>query len=134
MIITRFRKFNTRDVYPGGHLDNDMCMAVSTWNRIFLRGQTGLDLNQKMIDPNDSTRYKKFNKKYSHEKLLIKIFEKGKLIYKCPSLKMIKQRLEDDLKMLDNSHNRLENPHSYPVGIEENLYKEKKKMILNLRK
>ena len=39
-----------------------------------------------------------------------------------------------DLKMLDNSHKRLENPHSYPVGIEENLYKEKKKMILNLRK
>ena len=91
-------------------------------------------IGNKMIDPNDSTRYKKFNKKYSHEKLLIKIFEKGKLIYICPSLKMIKQRLEDDLKMLDNSHKRLENPHSYPVGIEENLYKEKKKMILNLRK
>ena len=35
---------------------------------------------------------------------------------------MIKQRLEDDLKMLDNSHKRLENPHSYPVGIEENLF------------
>ena len=53
---------------------------------------------------------------------------------KCSPLKMIKQRLEDDLKMLDNSHKRLENPHSYPVGIEENLYKEKKNMILNLRK
>ena len=91
-------------------------------------------VGNKMIDPNDSTRYKNFNKKYSHEKLLIKIFETGKLIYKCPPLKMIKQRLEDDLKMLDNSHKRLENPHSYPVGIEENLYKEKKKMILNLRK
>ncbi len=95
---------------------------------------TAETVGNKMIDPNDSTRYKKFNKKYSHEKLLIKIFEKGKLTYKCPPLKMIKQRLEDDLKMLDNSHKRLENPHSYPVGIEENLYKEKKKMILNLRK
>ena len=41
-------------------------------------------VGNKMIDPNDSTRYKKFNKKYSHEKLLIKIFEKGKLIYNCP--------------------------------------------------
>ena len=54
MTITRFRKFNTRDVYPGGHMDNDMCMAVRAGNRIFLRGQTGLDLNQNMIDPNDA--------------------------------------------------------------------------------
>ena len=54
MNITRFRKFNTRDVYPGGHMDNDMCMAVRAGNRIFLRGQTGLDLNQNMIDPNDA--------------------------------------------------------------------------------
>jgi len=50
------------------------------------------------------------------------------------ALELIDNVLEDDLKMLDNSHKRLENPHSYPVGIEENLYKEKKKMILNLRK
>ena len=88
------------------------------------------EVGDKMIDPNDSTRYKKFNKKYSQEKFLVKIFEKGRLIYKCPDLKRIKQRLDDDLKMLDNSHKRLENPHSYPVGIEANLYNEKKEMIL----
>ncbi len=107
---------------------------MGSLEKITLPSSTAETVGNKMIDPNDSTRYKKFNKKYSHEKLLIKIFEKGKLIYKCPSLKMIKQRLEDDLKMLDNSHKRLENPHSYPVGIEENLYNEKKNMILNLRK
>ena len=28
MKIQRFRKFNTRDVYPGGRHDNDMCMTV----------------------------------------------------------------------------------------------------------
>lgn len=54
MKLERFRKFNTRDVYPGGTLDNDMCMTVKAGNRIFLRGQTGLDLNQNMIDPNDA--------------------------------------------------------------------------------
>ena len=54
MKLERFRKFNTRDVYPGGKLDNDMCMTVKAGNRIFLRGQTGLDLNQNMIDPNDA--------------------------------------------------------------------------------
>ena len=49
----RFRKFNTRDVYPGGRHDNDLCMTVKAGNRIFLRGQTGFDLDQKMCDPSD---------------------------------------------------------------------------------
>ena len=53
MQIQRFRRFNTRDVYPGGRHDNDMCMAVRAGNRIFLRGQTGFDLNQTLRDPLD---------------------------------------------------------------------------------
>ena len=51
--IRRFRKFNTRDVYPGGRHDNDMCMTVRAGNRIYLRGQTGFDLDQKMCTPAD---------------------------------------------------------------------------------
>lgn len=54
MKLERLRKFNTRDVYPGGKLNNDLCMAVKAGNRIFLRGQTGLDLDQKLIAPNDA--------------------------------------------------------------------------------
>ena len=39
MKIQRFRKFNTREVYPGGRHDNGMCMAVKAGNRIYLRGR-----------------------------------------------------------------------------------------------
>ena len=53
MKLERFRKFNTRDVYPGGRHDNDMCMVVRAGNRIFLRGQTGLDLDGDLRDPAD---------------------------------------------------------------------------------
>ena len=53
MRIQRFRKFNTRDVYPGGRHDNDMCMTVRAGNRIYLRGQTGFDLDRRMRDPTD---------------------------------------------------------------------------------
>jgi enamine deaminase RidA (YjgF/YER057c/UK114 family) len=49
----RLRKFNTRDVYPGGKLDNDMSMVVKAGRRIFLRGQTGLDLQQRLISAED---------------------------------------------------------------------------------
>ncbi len=36
----RFRKFNTKDMYPDQTIDNDMCMIVKSGRHIFLRGQT----------------------------------------------------------------------------------------------
>ena len=44
MAHQRFRKFNTREMYPEQRLNNDLCMAVRAGNQIFLRGQTGFDL------------------------------------------------------------------------------------------
>jgi enamine deaminase RidA (YjgF/YER057c/UK114 family) len=49
----RLRKFNTRDVYPGQNLDNDMCMVVRAGRHIFLRGQTGFDLNGNFVGKGD---------------------------------------------------------------------------------
>jgi len=51
--LERFRKFNTRDVYAAQTISNDMCWAVKAGNRIFLRGQTGFDLDQKLVGAND---------------------------------------------------------------------------------
>jgi len=50
MKIERFRKFETQNFYPSSfgepkhHVSNKFCMAVRAGNRIFLRGQTGFDL------------------------------------------------------------------------------------------
>lgn len=54
MAHQRLRKFNTRDVYPDQVLANDMCMVVKAGHRIFLRGQTGFDLNQQLVAPGDA--------------------------------------------------------------------------------
>lgn len=45
MAHRRIRTFNTKDMYPEQSLDNDVCMAVVAGNRVFLRGQTGFDLD-----------------------------------------------------------------------------------------
>ena len=45
MAHSRLRKFNTRDMYPDQSLDNDVAMVVRAGNHIFLRGQTGFDLD-----------------------------------------------------------------------------------------
>ena len=49
----KIRKFNTAQMYPGKGMDNDLCMAVKAGNRIFLRGQTGFDLEGNMTGIGD---------------------------------------------------------------------------------
>ena len=50
---TRIRKFNTRDVWRGQDIDNDLAMAVRAGNMVFVRGQTGMDLKGKIHGIND---------------------------------------------------------------------------------
>jgi enamine deaminase RidA (YjgF/YER057c/UK114 family) len=45
----RLRKFNTRDVYPDQKLDNDLCMVVRANNTVYVRGQTAMDLDGKIV-------------------------------------------------------------------------------------
>jgi enamine deaminase RidA (YjgF/YER057c/UK114 family) len=54
MAHQRIRKYNTKDIYPGLALDNDLCMAVRVGNRIWLRGQTGLDLEGLFVGEGDA--------------------------------------------------------------------------------
>ncbi len=108
-------------------------------NNKFL-GDMIYDINLKnnsgvMIDPNDSTKSKKFlNSNIEKEDLLKPIFKNGKLLYKSPSIHKIRDKLISDLCYIDKTHKRLENPHNYPVGLEKSLFEEKNKMILELRK
>ncbi|MFT5258819.1 MAG: enamine deaminase RidA (YjgF/YER057c/UK114 family) [Saprospiraceae bacterium] len=53
MAHQRFRKFSTSDMYPDKTMSNDLCMAVRAGNRVFLRGQTGFDLDGNMIGVGD---------------------------------------------------------------------------------
>lgn len=53
MVHTRIRKFNTRSVWKGQDIDNDLAMAVRAGNMVFVRGQTGMDLKGKIHGIND---------------------------------------------------------------------------------
>jgi enamine deaminase RidA (YjgF/YER057c/UK114 family) len=50
----RLRKFNTRDAYPDQRLDNDLCMVVRANNTVYLRGQTAMDLDGKIVGVGDA--------------------------------------------------------------------------------
>jgi enamine deaminase RidA (YjgF/YER057c/UK114 family) len=51
MEIQRFRKFETDSFYPSEmgepehHIKNEFCMVVRAGDRVFMRGQTGFDLD-----------------------------------------------------------------------------------------
>ena len=56
-----------------------------------------------MIDPNDSTKSKKFlNSNIKHEDLLKSIFKKGKLVYKLTKFIRLRGKLIKDLDYLDS--------------------------------
>jgi enamine deaminase RidA (YjgF/YER057c/UK114 family) len=50
----RFRKFNTREAYPEQTLDNDVCMVVRAGNTVYVRGQTAMDLDGKIVGIGDA--------------------------------------------------------------------------------
>ena len=54
MTHQRFLKFNTRDAYPEQTLDNDVCMVVRANNTVYVRGQTAMDLDGKIIGIGDA--------------------------------------------------------------------------------
>jgi len=54
MAHQRIRRFNTGAMYPDKKMDNELCMAVRAGNRVFLRGQTGFDLDGKFHGVGDA--------------------------------------------------------------------------------
>ncbi len=54
MAHTRLRPYNIKDTAPGGSVDFDLCMAVRAGDRIWLRGQTGIDLDGNFVGAGDA--------------------------------------------------------------------------------
>jgi enamine deaminase RidA (YjgF/YER057c/UK114 family) len=53
MAHIRIRKFNTRDAYPDQTLDNDLSMVVRAGNHVFMRGQTAMALDGRVVGVGD---------------------------------------------------------------------------------
>lgn len=96
--------------------------------------QQPLDSRHKIIDPMDQTRRKIINPdSLTYEELLVPVFRSGKAVYESPDIHTIRQQTRQSLAELPSGVKRFVNPHSYPVGLEEKLYKLKTDLILKLR-
>lgn len=81
------------------------------------------------VDPRDATRTKTFPADAAFEDLLVPVMRAGKIVWKEPPLKDVRQRVQDQLTLFHPGIKRLENPHKYPCGLEAGLYDYKIKLI-----
>jgi nicotinate phosphoribosyltransferase len=95
--------------------------------------EEGDTLPDRMVDPDDDTKVKQLGRYAKHEALLVPVFDRGKLVYTPPALSQVRQRTKEQLARLDESHQRLEFPHIYPVGLSPKLAHLRNDMIRHER-
>ena len=66
---------------------------------------------------------------YTAKKVLVQIYDKGKLVYKLPSLEEIKEKAERELDTLWEETKRLDNPNEYIVDLSEKLWEVKDQLL-----
>lgn len=82
-----------------------------------------------MVDPADPLRRKQFPADMHSTDLLVPIFRSGANVYPPQSIAAIRQRVQDELQRTPTAVKRFENPHLYPVGLEQSLHDLKTSMI-----
>lgn len=86
-----------------------------------------------MVDPYDFTKTRSFSETIAFEDLLVPIFAKGVLIYHLPSIHETRERVKQQLGHFHSGIKRFVNPHTYPVGLEKELFDMKTELIMKLR-
>lgn len=86
-----------------------------------------------IIDPTDPARRIKASEAGTFEDLLVPVVRDGHPIYKSPSLEAIQHRTHQQLAKFHPTVLRFDNPHDYPVGLEEGLHNQRAELIRHQR-
>ncbi|PWJ55621.1 nicotinate phosphoribosyltransferase [Dyadobacter jejuensis] len=86
-----------------------------------------------MVDPYDFTKIRQFDSETEFEELLMPIFKEGDLVYRLPSIEASKARVLQQLSCFHQGVKRLVNPHTYPVGLEKELFDIKTNLVIRAR-
>lgn len=86
------------------------------------------------IDPEDYSQQTTFGSDQKSEELVLPVMRQGNRVAPSPSLAELRQRTIEQLKMFPTGILRFDNPHKYPIGLEEGLYQQKLRLALEGRK
>lgn len=88
-----------------------------------------------IIDPMDATRRRKINQDaLKFDDLLQPVFKNGEMVYSLPSIEATRNNVSEELSKFYKGVKRFVNPHTYVVGLHEELFQLKTELILKLRK
>ena len=88
-----------------------------------------------IVDPNDPTKTKKLHiDDFKFEDLLVQVFDKGRLVFENPELTEIQNVVKAEMKHIHSGIKRFVNPHIYIVGLKQNLYEKRLRLILEQRR
>ncbi len=86
-----------------------------------------------MVDPADATRRKTFSDSDSFTELLVPVFRNGICVYGGRGIEEARARSLASVGELDPSITRFLNPHTYPVGLEQQLNDVRTALVLAAR-
>jgi len=102
---------------------------------ICLRSEEEVDQTKPLVLTHQTERWKSITfTNYKVRYLQEKIFENGKLMYKLPSLKEIKEYAKQELDSFWDEYKRLDSPHVYKVDLSDKLYELKHDLLEKVRK
>ncbi|MDD9935052.1 MAG: nicotinate phosphoribosyltransferase [Myxococcales bacterium] len=87
-----------------------------------------------MIDPADATRQKRFEATVTRRPLLQPALRGGARVAEPESLEEVRERVQQELAGFHRGIKRFDNPHSYPVGLEQGLFELKDRLVRRARR
>lgn len=85
------------------------------------------------FDPINTWKKKKI-RNFTTRELLVPVFVKGELVYKCPSLQDIQSFAKQEKRTFSAEILRLTNPHAYHVDLSAELWELKHQLLAEARK
>lgn len=108
--------------------DNETGKAMADYLCFFDENAPDTSNGFEIFDPSNTWK-KKTLTNVTAVKMPIQIFKDGKCIYKCPSLKEIKEYCQNQLDTLWSEVKRFDNPHQYYVDLSKNLWQKKNELL-----
>ena len=113
-----------RYYFEDGHIAGDMVFDTNA----------SVNEGEIIIDPMDGLRRKNLSGKQYRE-LLVPLARNGKTVLadEHRDAMAARQRAQEGLATLDESQKRTLNPHTYPVGLDKDLFERRRDLVARLR-
>lgn len=82
-----------------------------------------------MVHPEDATQLRTFAHDDRFQDLLIPVMTAGQLTYERPTIANIQKNTQRELEQFHSGIRRFDNPHRYPVGLEQSLHELRQRLM-----